>query len=91
LLENIPRILPAGTGVQIQRHSWPVLPIFEAMQRIGNIEEAEMYRTFNLGIGMVVVCAESDAARITAHVDSCGDACYEIGRVTQGDKSVAIV
>jgi phosphoribosylformylglycinamidine cyclo-ligase len=90
LLENIPRILPAGTGVQIKRNSWPVLPIFEAMQRIGNIEEAEMYRTFNMGIGMVVVCAASDAARITAHVDSCGETCYEIGRATQGDKSVAI-
>ena len=90
LLENIPRILPEGIGVQIKRHSWPVLPIFEAMQSIGNIEEAEMFRTFNMGIGMVVVCAESDAARITAHVDSCGYACYEIGRATQGDKSVAI-
>src|SRR4029077_18292409 len=45
LLENIPRILPAGTSVQITRNSWPVLPIFEAMQRLGNIEETEMYRT----------------------------------------------
>ena len=91
LLENIPRILPEGTSVQITRNSWPVLPIFEAMQRLGNIEEKEMYRTFNMGIGMVVICAESEAARIKAHVDSCGETCYEIGRATPGDKSVTIV
>ena len=91
LLENIPRILPEGTSVEIKRGSWPVLPIFELMQRIGNIEEAEMFRTFNMGIGMVVVCAERNASPIKAHVESCGKACYEIGRVTQGDRRVVIV
>src|SRR5712691_5465005 len=54
LLENIPRILPEGTGVELTRGSWPVLPVFELMQRIGKIEDAEMFRTFNMGIGMVV-------------------------------------
>jgi phosphoribosylformylglycinamidine cyclo-ligase len=91
LLENIPRILSEGTGVQIKRGSWPVLPIFETMQRLGNIEEPEMYRTFNMGIGMVVVCGESNAARIKAHLDSCGETCFEIGRVTRGEKRVTIV
>src|SRR2546423_170705 len=50
LLENIPRILPEGTAVEIKRGSWPVLPVFELMQRKGNIDEAEMLRTFNMGI-----------------------------------------
>jgi phosphoribosylformylglycinamidine cyclo-ligase len=90
LLENIPRILPEGTSVQIKRNSWPVLPIFETMQRLGKIEDAEMYRTFNMGIGMVVVCAESNAARIKAHLDSCGETCFEIGRVTRGEKRVTV-
>src|SRR5918999_3995478 len=51
LLENIPRILPEGTAVEIRRGSWPVLPIFTLMQEIGNITESEMYRTFNMGVG----------------------------------------
>src|SRR6202140_498569 len=80
LLENIPRILPEGTSVEIKRNSWPVLPIFAAMQRIGNIEEAEMYRTFNMGIGMVVVCAEREVAEITSQVRERGTNCFEIGR-----------
>jgi phosphoribosylformylglycinamidine cyclo-ligase len=90
LLENIPRILPEGTGVQIKRGSWPVLPIFELMQRIGNIEDAEMHRTFNMGIGMVVICAETDAARVTAQVRERGFNCFEIGNVTEGPRNVAI-
>ena len=90
LLENIPRILPAGASVAIKRGTWPVLPIFDLMQRIGNIEDAEMYRTFNMGIGMVVVCAESDAAKVTAQVRARGFNCFEIGRVREGPRNVAI-
>jgi len=90
LLENIPRILPEGTSVQIERGSWPVLPIFEMMQRIGNIEDAEMYRTFNLGVGMVLVCAQTDVAGITSQVRERGTNCFEIGRVSQGPRKVVI-
>src|SRR5713226_4398764 len=90
LLENIPRILPEGTSVQIKRGSWPVLPIFEMMQRIGNIEDAELHRTFNMGIGMVVVCAQKDVARITSQARERGTNCFEIGRVNQGPRNVTI-
>jgi len=76
--------------VQIKRASWPVLPIFELMQRIGNIEEAEMFRTFNMGIGMVVVCAQSDAGRITTQVRERGFNSFEIGRVNNGPRNVVI-
>src|SRR5258706_4266771 len=68
LLENIPRILPEGTSAQIKRGSWPVLPIFELMQRIGNIEEAEMFRTFNMCIGVVIVWAQADQAQFASQV-----------------------
>jgi phosphoribosylformylglycinamidine cyclo-ligase len=90
LLENIPRILPEGTSVQIKRGSWPVLPIFELMQRIGNIEDAEMFRTFNMGIGMVVVCAPADVAAVTSQVRAREFNCFEIGRVGQGPRNVVI-
>jgi phosphoribosylformylglycinamidine cyclo-ligase len=90
LLENIPRILPAGMSVTIKRGSWPVLPIFELMQRVGNIEESEMFRTFNMGIGMVVVCAQTDAAEVASHVQERGFNCFEIGRVNEGPQKVTI-
>src|SRR5215813_11247189 len=57
LTDNIPRILPAGTAVNINQGTWPVLEIFTLMQRIGNVSAAEMYRTFNMGIGMVIIAA----------------------------------
>ena len=90
LRENIPRILPEGTSVEIWRDSWPVLPIFQLMQRIGSVEDAEMFRTFNMGIGMVIVCAEESAARAKTHLESSGGACYQIGRVIRGSGEVAI-
>ncbi len=90
LLENIPRILPQGTSVQIKRGSWPVLPIFELMQRIGNIEDAEMFRTFNMGIGMVIVCAQTDVAEIGSQVRERGFNCFEIGCVNHGPRNVVI-
>ncbi|HMJ24646.1 MAG TPA: phosphoribosylformylglycinamidine cyclo-ligase [Pyrinomonadaceae bacterium] len=90
LLENIPRILPEGTSVHIKRGSWPVLPIFELMQRIGDIEDSEMHRTFNMGIGMIVVCAGPEAAKITAQVRERGFNCFEIGVVSEGPRNVVI-
>lgn len=87
LLENIPRILSDGTAVEINRGSWPVLPVFTLMQRLGNIDEAEMFRTFNMGAGMVIICAGTDASSIRSATKSC----YEIGRVTAGNKTVTLI
>lgn len=87
LLENIPRILPEGTSVEIKRGSWPVLPVFELMQRLGTIDESEMFRVFNMGIGMVVICAAEDGTAIRNAVNPC----YEIGRVTTGQKTVTLI
>src|SRR5204863_6231297 len=86
LLENIPRILPEGTSVEIKRGSWPVLPVFDAMRQIGNIEELEMLRTFNMGIGMVLICASENLLEIKA---SLGLA-YEIGQVVKGNRLVSL-
>ena len=86
LLENIPRILPEGTAVEIKRGSWPVLPIFELMKRLGNIDESEMFRVFNMGIGMVLICAAANAPAI----QSAANSVYEIGQVTSGSKTVSL-
>ena len=90
LLENIPRILPPGTNANLQRGSWPGLPLFNLLQRLGNIAETEMFRTFNMGIGMVVVCAPANAAEIKNRIESSGQACYEIGRIVAGDRRVVL-
>jgi len=91
LTENIPRILPEGTGVEIRRGSWPVLPVFEVMQQIGNIAEPEMFRTFNMGIGMVVLCSPANAEAIQSHLHSVGQTWYRIGDIIPGRREVTIV
>jgi len=90
LLENIPRVLPEGTAVELARGSWPVPPVFRLMQDIGAVAEAEMHRAFNMGVGMAVVCAEADAAAVKTHLDNLGETCYTIGRVTAGDREVVL-
>ncbi|MFM9904487.1 MAG: phosphoribosylformylglycinamidine cyclo-ligase [Pyrinomonadaceae bacterium] len=86
-LENIPRILPEGVSVEINRGTWPELPIFGMMQRLGNVDEKEMFRTFNMGIGMIVVCSDGDKDKVAAHLGGC----CEIGRVVGGEKTVRII
>ena len=85
-LENIPRILPDHVSVEIDRGTWPELPIFGLMQRLGNVDDHEMFRTFNMGIGMIVVVSADDAADVRGQIGNC----YEVGRVAAGDRSVEI-
>jgi phosphoribosylformylglycinamidine cyclo-ligase len=85
-LENIPRILPEGASVEINRGSWPEPPIFGLMQKLGNVSEQEMFRTFNMGIGMVVICS-SDASMKIGHAS--GET-PPIGNVVAGSKAVSI-
>jgi phosphoribosylformylglycinamidine cyclo-ligase len=72
LTDNIPRILPEGSAVEIKKGSWPVLPVFKLMREIGNVAEAEMYRAFNMGVGMVVVTAPQDKAAVESHLQHQG-------------------
>lgn len=87
LLENIPRILPAGTRAVIEPGSWPIQPIFSRIQASGAIASAEMYRVFNMGIGMVVVIP---AAHLTVAQRALGDDIFVIGQITAGDQTVVI-
>jgi phosphoribosylformylglycinamidine cyclo-ligase len=90
LLENIPRILPEGISAEIEAGSWPVLPVFNHLSRIGAVAEKEMYRTFNMGIGMVLVANHEGATMIRRHLEELGEAHYNIGRITEGDRSVSV-
>jgi len=85
-LENIPRILPENVSVEIQRGTWIEPPIFTMMQKLGNVSEHEMFRTFNMGVGMVVIVSAEDRAEVISKVPQ--SVC--IGRVATGAKSVAI-
>ncbi|HEX9628499.1 MAG TPA: phosphoribosylformylglycinamidine cyclo-ligase, partial [Pyrinomonadaceae bacterium] len=90
LTDNIPRILPERTAVEIKKGSWPILPIFKLMQETGNVAEAEMYRTFNMGVGMVIVASQSDVHLVKSHLQQLGEQVYEIGQVIEGQREVSI-
>lgn len=90
-LENIPRILPDECGAQIQRGSWPVLPVFEHLVELGNLPESESYRVFNMGIGMVVAVSPHDAETLSAHIGGKGIEVYRIGQIVAGEKVVTLV
>ncbi len=89
LLENIPRILPGGCGVKIQKGSWPTPPVFDVMQHIGKVDEKEMYRTFNMGIGMVFIVDPSNIDIVKNALNNLTRV-YEIGTVVKGQKEVNI-
>lgn len=87
LLENIPRILPENVSVEIRRGTWTELSVFGLMQKLGNVKDNEMFRAFNMGVGMVMICAEEDKEFLK---NSLGE-CFEIGRVVKGNREVEIV
>ena len=85
---NLSRIMPKGLQAKIDLGKWRVLPLFQFIKEIGNIEEREMLATFNCGIGLVIVVEESSAQWIKAHISKFFD-CYEIGAIQAGDPKVS--
>ena len=83
LVENIPRILPNGCGIEIQKASWPNVPVFDVMQSIGNVDIDEMFRAFNMGIGIVFVVDFNDVSSIKDALKGLTDV-YEIGTIVSG-------
>jgi len=81
LLENIPRILPKGCKASIHLDRWQRLPIFDILQEAGNVEQDEMYRTFNMGIGMVVAVAEQESEDIVYRLKGLGEQAWVIGDI----------
>jgi phosphoribosylformylglycinamidine cyclo-ligase len=82
LVEKIIRVVPKGLGLDIDTSAWPLPPVFEWLQREGNVPREEMWRTFNCGIGYVLMAAPGDVAAIGADLDRLGLAHWRIGQVT---------
>ncbi len=89
--ENMPRMLPEGTAIEVQKDSYEVPPIFRLIQKTGNIDEHVMYNTFNMGIGMCLAVDPSDADRVLSSIADAGEKGFVIGRVTEGNKEVTIL
>ncbi|MBN2796324.1 MAG: phosphoribosylformylglycinamidine cyclo-ligase [Clostridia bacterium] len=82
-VENIPRILPEGLGVNIELNAWPMPKVFPFMQEAGNVDTYEMYKTFNMGIGFIMIVKKEDVDALISAVKSTGEEAYVIGEVTK--------
>lgn len=82
LLENIPRILPDGLGVELDARTWPLLPVFKWMKSAAKLDEEDMALTFNCGLGLVVVVKQDNVASVMSQIKAAGENVYEIGKVT---------
>lgn len=91
LLENIPRVLPEGTAAHLVKGSWPQTELFAWLQRVAGIDDIEMNRTFNNGIGMVVVISADEAATCATTLRELGETVYEIGVIAPRGEGAAVV
>ena len=91
LPENVPRILPAGTAARIERNSWPVPPVFELIQKIGRVADDEMLRTFNLGLGMILVIPPQQVDACLARLAELGERAYLVGQVVAGNRRIEYI
>jgi phosphoribosylformylglycinamidine cyclo-ligase len=88
LTDNLPRILPDETAARIERGAWPVLPVFNVMQRIGGVADDEMYRAFNMGIGMVCVVAPEKVSAFESELRARRETPHRIGAIVAGSRNV---
>ncbi len=92
LLENVPRILPNNVDAVINKTTWPMLPVFEVMCRLGALVESEAYRTFNMGIGLTIVLPEDQVAPLKKALAAfAGIDVYEIGQIVAGSGNVSLI
>ena len=89
MVDNIPRILPKGCSVKIFLNSWPILEIFKVLKDIGNINQNEMFRTFNMGIGLVIIVQKTEVEKIKSLLANKIDI-YVIGKVITGNRKVIL-
>jgi phosphoribosylformylglycinamidine cyclo-ligase len=90
LVGNIPRVLPANCNAAIKKGSWPIHPVFHFLQKRGPVEEEEMYRVFNMGIGFVLIVSADFADSIKARLEKAGESVYKIGTIVPGTGKVVL-
>ena len=88
ITENLPRVLPRGTGAAIDLGSWPVPPLFEHLRQLGNVPQDEMLRTFNMGLGMLLVVPLAKFKKAQTVLERVGEKTYTVGRIIKGDRKV---
>jgi phosphoribosylformylglycinamidine cyclo-ligase len=88
ITENLPRVLPRGVAAVIELGSWPPPPIFEHMQKLGNVSKDEMLRTFNMGIGMLLVVPSKKFKKAQSVLERIGEKAYTVGRIVKGERKV---
>jgi phosphoribosylformylglycinamidine cyclo-ligase len=90
MLDNIPRILPGNCSAMIEKGTWDMPAVFPFLQEKGNVAEDEMYRVFNMGIGMVIVVSADHAQDVMNELEASGETVYTIGKIVEGDRTVAM-
>jgi phosphoribosylformylglycinamidine cyclo-ligase len=88
ITENLPRVLPRGTAAVIELGSWPKMPIFEHLQQLGNVPQDEMLRTFNMGIGMLLVVNPKKFKKAQTLLERAGEKYFTVGRIVKGERKV---
>jgi phosphoribosylformylglycinamidine cyclo-ligase len=88
ITENLPRVLPRGTAAVIELGSWPIMPIFEHLQQLGNVPQDEMLRTFNMGLGMLLVVPSAKFKKAQTVLERVGEKAYTVGRIIKGERKV---
>jgi len=90
LYDNVPRVLPAGTAVEIERSALPAPPIFAFLVERGGVAREEAYRVFNMGFGMVLFVERESADEVVRRLAAQGEPCYRVGQVVRGDREVSL-
>jgi phosphoribosylformylglycinamidine cyclo-ligase len=88
ITENLPRVLPGGRRARLTPSAWPVPPIFAAIQRAASVDDAEMRRTFNMGLGFLLVVAADDVAAATRRLETAGERVFAVGEIVAGEPGV---
>ncbi|WP_035349691.1 phosphoribosylformylglycinamidine cyclo-ligase [Edaphobacter aggregans] len=89
ITENLPRIIPKGMGAQVDLASWQVPPLFEHLQKLGNVEQDEMLRTFNMGIGLIAVVPAEKVKKAKAILNRANERFHIMGRIVRGERKVS--
>jgi len=88
LVENVPRVLPTGVGADIRLGSWPLPPLFALVREVSSLDDEELHRTLNMGVGMVVVVAAGDVAAVQREIS---EETWVIGELVAGERVVRLV